>query len=212
MTRNDWIAVACVGALFFSAVAYLLTPFLGPRDPKLVGELAINLVSAAGTLAAVVVALWVAHDGKRSERRAAEVAATLMANRVIDRVELLARPVEDANLGIRTVSKEKEQWTALYNHVLPSIKAQQVDIGHEELLALMPIADGCAVRLARVLGTRRALVNSLESMRFRIGKMDKEVDSGMLSIFLTMLKNMEEDLEAAHEALVPHVRIDAHRS
>lgn len=190
--------------------------WLGQRfpEPINVGGV-INAVSALGTCAAVVVALWLAQRASRREHADALARANLHAARIADRLRRTCEAIASSPCASpfrnETVGPAEQAMEALAEYFsFSKISFFQPDT--ETLVALVPLPNHCAHRIGRAFDLLSAVQQEIEELFdrpdvLRLPAEDKE--KRMTAWFLTisscvdLLRVAAEECEKACDVGAP---------
>lgn len=155
------LGVLALGAII--ALTYLVAPLLQTPEPKTVIELVIAALSTFGTLAAVVVALWLGRDGQRRLDRVDGYRATLAAARIRHQISALSRCVSSGFAGVafsEAHADKDAQIRAFIANVGPILQS----FTDEDFLSLMPLPNHVGGRLASTVARLRMLMSTYRTM------------------------------------------------
>lgn len=159
------LAVLSIGLLL--ALAYLATPLvpapdLHPLRSKYI-ELLMSGLSAAGTLAAVVVALWLGREAQRKLERTEMHRATLTAAKIAHEVHWLYERVKTTDTMVTFAETTVEQVADIANmarQIAPALDRLKDD----DYLSLMILPNHVGGRLAATVSRLRLLCQNAEAL------------------------------------------------
>ncbi len=128
-----------------------------------------TVVSAIGTVAAALAAVWIAIDQRLKDRRAREKRAVLLGAGLYGRIADLVHVSAKVNtFGTQLeLNRKYEGWVSDLNDLAQEIDASS-NISHEDVASLVDLPDNGAFRLAEALGAIHRLKVVLERAKWQI--------------------------------------------
>lgn len=158
MTNTDRFILAVLCLTATAALAYLATPLVPAPDVDplrtKIWELAVGVLSAAGTLGAVVVALWLGRDGQRRLDRSEMHRATLTAAKIAHIVSRLGNRVRLVDTTLAFCDDLRDQAVQIFmfaKDARPLLDAFR----DEDFLSLMALPNHVGGRLAASIAKLR---------------------------------------------------------
>ena len=165
MIRNLKLQIAAL-TLTLILLVYLLYPLLPePNTPAAdIVPLLVNIVSALGTLLAVLVALYFGTDAQRQSLAIGNARASIAAARLIGRLERIGHRLD----WTVQATLYKGSNDGRYRYLLMGVRGEdlsemQLSFTDEELIGLLPLGHDCAPRIALCTTELLRIRHSLES-------------------------------------------------
>lgn len=197
------IAVLSIALMVFVYFLYPLLP--EPKTPAADNvPLLVNILSALGTLAAVLVALYFGTDAQRQSLAIESARASIAAARLIGRLERIGHRLD----WTIQATLYKGSADGQYRYLLMGLNGEdlsekQLSFTDEELINLLPLGQNCAPRIAlcttELLRIRRSL-EGYEQVFFKDLSSDEE-KTQLIKQWMDGIQSTSTMLKQVHDVL-----------